>query len=56
MYDKNHIIEARGTRDAYNDETLQIVTIQKRGMCIIDDDVYEFMQTTAYWIKEDEEG
>ena len=53
-YNKNHEIDIVGTKQALDNEALSKITIQERGLCTIDEKVYEYMQITAYWNKDED--
>jgi len=49
---KNFEIEKVAGLTALNNETLDKITMQKRGMCLVDNIPCEFMQVTVYFKKD----
>ena len=51
-FSKNFEIGKEEGLCALNDKSLNKITMEKRGMCTIDKEVYEFIQVTAYFKKD----
>jgi len=52
-FNKNFEIDKEAGLKAINNETLSIITMQKRGMCLVNEEVFEFMQVTVYFKKDE---
>lgn len=50
-FPKNFEIEKQAGLKAINNETLNHITMQNRGVCLVDKEAYEFMQVTVYFKK-----
>lgn len=51
-FSKNIKIDKENAIKAINNKSLSEVTIQKRGTCLLDGEVREFMQTTVFFKKD----